>query len=490
MKIDIYKKDIFTRIFLYLFLSITFPVFLSAQYVYTPSEVFSVKVNDEPVFVEYYKTVPDEYGSTLRWPLENVSICHILFTGAMTIEITCNKSFQNYNISPKRHDINHYRDGNKVIVTINKPCKFNINMDNDNNVNEQVFFFVDLLENTPDLQDSNVKNIMNYPGADNTGTVDITNVIQSAINGLSSGQTLFFPKGQYLSKYLKLKSNMTLYLEKDAILLGTKNSNDYYWASGQDGGFLLIKDCNNTKIAGYGRINLRGEEMQEIAGKNLHIRTVFIQGISTNIVLQDFFALDPPRANIQISSNNVTLRNVKALSTQAGSNTDGIDPMNGKDLLFDNCFIYGRDDAIAIKSYFRPSSIYPPFTPANIFVANSLFSSLEATMKVGTETERTDTIKNIIFENCDALYAGHAMSLWTKDFSSIKDVYFRNIGVDRIKPSPYVQQGSIFHFNVIPRDDTKNPGLISNVWAERIFSESLGVRKSDVVGQPVNKKNR
>lgn len=448
---------------------------LNAQYSYTASSVFSVKVNGTTVFTEYYKTVPDELtsdGSSIRWPLENVSFCHFNFTGVVTVEITCSKSFTNYNLSPKRYGISSTRSGNKITFTIDKPGKFNINMNNDQTVNEQLFIFADIHEDLPDLTNPNVKNIMSY-GANNSGTVDNTTIIQNAINGLSSNQTLYFPEGQYLCKGISLKSNMKLYLAKKAILLGTKSHSDY----SSNGCFVKINNCVNTEIKGYGRINLRGEEMQNNYGSNSYIRNIVVSGTSSNILLQDFFSLDPPRLNMEIAASNVTIRNVKAMSTQAGHNTDGIDPWNCSNLLMDNCFIYGRDDAIAVKSF---TSINSTITQ-NIFISNSLFSSLESCMKVGTETER-DSINNVIFENCDALYAGYAMSLWSYDVSKVQNIYFRNIGVDRLKPSPYTNQGVNFYFEANPRNGTKNPKGIYNVLLRKIYCESAGLNKSYISG--------
>lgn len=437
----------------------------SIAYAQTASSVFSVKVNGQTVFTEYYKTVPDEPNSNntgIRWPLENVSFCHFTFTGTVTVEVTVVPNFAAFNFSPKRHGKPVTRAGNVLTFTLDKPGKFNINMDNDNTVNEQLFIFADVLEDKPNLSDPNVKNIMSF-GANNSGTVDNTTIIQNAINGLSQGQTLFFPAGKYLSKTISLKSNMTLYLEKGATLLGTQNFNDYISAIA----FVKVSNCTNTFIKGYGRIDQRGEQMQINYGSNCYSRNILINGNSNNIRVENIFLLDPPRLNVEVSDcSNVNFYNVKALSTQAGHNTDGIDPWNCNNLTIDNSFIYGRDDAVAVKSFqnVNTSNTY------NILVTNSIFSSLEGCMKIGTETER-DSIYNVVFENNDAIYAGYGASAWSYDKSKIRDIYWRNIGIERLKPSVFANQGIPFYFEVKKRKGSSSPGNMINLVAEKIVSE-------------------
>lgn len=454
----------FLKFFHFIFLLFFIIIKSFPQYVFKSSEIFQVKVNGKEVFTEYFKTVEDELtgdGKSIRWPLENVSICHFQFSGTARIEVTCTKDFKDYNLSPKRYSIPSVREGNTIIFTITRPGKFNINMDNDSIVNEQLFIFADLFEDLPDMNDSSIINIMNF-AVDNKGGRINTDIIQAVINSLKPGETLFFPSGQYLTGTLILKSNMGLYFQDGAILLGTEDYNDYK----KHRAFILIDGCNNTFIKGYGRINLRGEKMQKDYGSNLHVRNILITERSSNIVLEDFFSLDPPRLNIQISGENVSIRNVKALSTQNGHNTDGIDPWDCCNILYDNIFIYGRDDAIAVKSM--------KSTTKNITVVNSIFSSLESTMKVGTET-RGDSISNIRFENCDAIYAGWAMSLWSYDGAEIYDVSWRNIGVERLKPSPYLNQGLNIYFTINPRNSDTHAGNISKIICENIYCDHNGL---------------
>ena len=67
-------------------------------------------------------------------------------------------------------------------------------------------------------------------GAKGDGTTKDTVAIQKAIDDCSAGKgggTVVLDAGTYLSAPILLKSNMTLELKKDAILLGSPDHQDY-----------------------------------------------------------------------------------------------------------------------------------------------------------------------------------------------------------------------------------------------------------------------
>lgn len=54
-----------------------------------------------------------------------------------------------------------------------------------------------------------------------------TNALQQAINDCKAGETVYFPKGTYVTGALDLHSDMQVYLEADAMLLGSTSEKDY-----------------------------------------------------------------------------------------------------------------------------------------------------------------------------------------------------------------------------------------------------------------------
>lgn len=62
---------------------------------------------------------------------------------------------------------------------------------------------------------------------DNSGKTNVTKGLQSLINAINSGSILYFPKGTYLTGALYLKSNMDIYLDEGATILGSESRLDY-----------------------------------------------------------------------------------------------------------------------------------------------------------------------------------------------------------------------------------------------------------------------
>lgn len=81
----------------------------------------------------------------------------------------------------------------------------------------------------------------------------------------AGGGVVYLSPGNYLSGTVVLKSNVTLYLEAGAVLLGSKNLTDYTTQrkpnSSADSGqrhFIFARDTENVGLAGPGAIDGQG----------------------------------------------------------------------------------------------------------------------------------------------------------------------------------------------------------------------------------------
>src|ERR1700677_1158357 len=122
-------------------------------------------------------------------------------------------------------------------------------------------------------------NILDF-GAISDGKTLNTTFINNAIDACTSagGGMIYVPPGNYLTGTVILKSNVTLYLEAGATLLGSQNIRDYLpqpqsqkptqEQSGSSfvndlrdaGGFHLVfaRDAENVGLAGFGTIDGQG----------------------------------------------------------------------------------------------------------------------------------------------------------------------------------------------------------------------------------------
>lgn len=80
-----------------------------------------------------------------------------------------------------------------------------------------------------DRVNNSIWNVSDY-GAASSKDINQTKAIQSAIDDCwkNGGGTVIVPEGQYLIGDIRLRSNITLYLQKNAQLIGSRNPMDYF----------------------------------------------------------------------------------------------------------------------------------------------------------------------------------------------------------------------------------------------------------------------
>ena len=73
----------------------------------------------------------------------------------------------------------------------------------------------------------------------------------------AGGGKVVVPSGKFVCGTISLKSNVNLYLEQGASLLGSLDTADY-WMDGQKHGMIYAYQATNISISGEGEINGRG----------------------------------------------------------------------------------------------------------------------------------------------------------------------------------------------------------------------------------------
>lgn len=224
-------------------------------------------------------------------------------------------------------------------------------------------------------------------GAVGDGVTLNTKAFQNAIFYLNSfadkgGAQLFVPAGRWLTGSFDLISHLTLWLDKDAVILGSMNSNDWpvidplpsYGRGRELPGRRhrsLIYGCNltdviitgdNGTIDGQGSIWWNWFQKKTLNYTRPHL-VEFIN--STGVVISNVTFLNSPFWTIHpVYCSQVIVQNVTILAPLDSPNTDGIDPDSSNDVCIEDCYISTGDDLIAIKSgwdeygisYARPST--------------------------------------------------------------------------------------------------------------------------------------
>jgi|GEM_PF-1101985 len=213
-------------------------------------------------------------------------------------------------------------------------------------------------------------NVKNY-GAAGDGKTNDTQAIQAAIDACSDGGSVILSGGTYMSGQIKLKSNMTLWIDTTAVLKGIQDNTLYpvitqhtdnanVWLTGVPGGggwelkeaFVYAEGTTNVTIAGGGAIdgngdcaiwdNTKDETLRPMALYLAYSKNVRVANIDIlNSALWDFVILECDTAIVDgININTSTY----------GVNKDGIDICDSRNVTITNSTILCEDDAICPKS--------------------------------------------------------------------------------------------------------------------------------------------
>ncbi|MCL2701857.1 MAG: right-handed parallel beta-helix repeat-containing protein [Phycisphaerae bacterium] len=188
------------------------------------------------------------------------------------------------------------------------------------------------------------------------GDVPQTAAIQRAVDhmhGLGGG-TVAVPAGTFTTGGVMLRSNVTLHLLRDAVLVGSRNLDDYEAREEPQSAYSPYVRWNRAilKAVDAENIAILGEEGSKIDGRNASdpqgeegYRGPHAIGIhrSRNITLRGYTVVDSANwAHTIFLSQNITAENVTVLAGHDGLHFRGCD-----NIVATGCVLETGDDAIA-----------------------------------------------------------------------------------------------------------------------------------------------
>lgn len=322
------------------------------------------------------------------------------------------------------------------------------------------------------------------------------------------GGVVYLPPGVFLSGTVVLKSNVTLYLDAGATLLGSKNLLDYAPQSGpslkgdaNQKHLIFARDAENVGLAGPGRIDGQGpafwvpsgravpppeESWRDVATydwkpldraspllefyncRNLRIEDVRIENASG-------WTLRP------IQCDHVVIRGITIKNPVIGPNTDGIDPTCCQNVFIADCLIDTGDDAICLKS----ESPYggDVRVSKNITITNCVLTCCCNGLKFGTATrggfENVTFTNSVIFNEAvdpkARVIAGIALEM--VDGGWLEGVVISNIRMQRVRTPIFIRRG----IRRARPDGT--PGTLRGVMIDNIHATG-SLLTSSVTGLP------
>jgi polygalacturonase len=273
-------------------------------------------------------------------------------------------------------------------------------------------------------------------GVLNDGTTLNTAALQSAIDALSShgGGILTFPPGRYLTGTLQLKDNITLHLQKNAILLGSTHAADYQNldpftdGNGHPMGYALIValDAHHVAIEGPGTIDGQGKSLAALQHPYT-LRPFLIRWIRCSDISLHDATLQNPGAwtNHFFQCRNISVANLTIRSQSAGlPNNDGIDIDSCDTVHISHCDIQSGDDALCIKAT-------SPLPSQNITLSDCTLATRCNAIKLGTES--LGDFLHIHATRCTLHNIGMSgIALYSVDGAHLEDVSVTDSTMDNV----------------------------------------------------------
>ncbi len=345
------------------------------------------------------------------------------------------------------------------------------------------------IQNTSPPQDALICKVSETNSGDENARI-----IQSQINFATdnaSGGTIVIPKGIYKVTTVELKSNVTLFIEKDGELTVIDCDENKQSEKKLGSGVIIAENATNIAITGGGIINGSGESytfepecdkpLYALESFNLYTRVIesrkrlrkgkpvhrpsviHFKNCSNikvfNVILKDSAAWTFHLENCK----NAEIYDFIIDNHMHVANTDGIDISGGENIGVYHSFIATADDGIVLKAVDKPIK--------NVEVKDCVVSSFANCFKIGTETKCDVTDVNV--SNCkfflpDGITGGYAgVAIETADGSKISNVFVSDIEMNGISSAFLIWAGNRMKFGNMPI------GKIENVRIENISAENV-----------------
>ena len=261
----------------------------------------------------------------------------------------------------------------------------------------------------------NVFNVMDF-GAVGDGVTKDTEAIKKAIaavKGAGEGVVLFPSGKRFLTAPVNLTSHCTVFVEKDAVILGSMDKEDWpmipplpSYGEGKHKGparrtsLLHGEHLTDVIITGEnGTIDGQGHAWWYNKTKGDTAPHIVELMWSTNIEVSHLTIQNTPFWTVHpVYVTGFHAHHLWIFNPSSVSNTDGIDPDSTRNVLIHDCYIVTGDDGIAIKSgwdeygyqYGRPSE--------NITIHNCNISTPCAALAIGSEM--SGGVSDVHVSNC------------------------------------------------------------------------------------------
>ncbi len=331
------------------------------------------------------------------------------------------------------------------------------------------YFPVENYIHPAEIPTENAYFITDFGAIANNTSVNNADAINECINHChkNGGGYVVVCGGNFTSKTVELKSNVTLFVASDSSIIAHESGEGFEHKT-----LIFAKDCENIEITGGGTINGNGHFFgrKPLLDKNLtepadiidviqmrrdyraqlrfthpskYGKLCLLEGCKKihvhNIIFKDSasWTLRTTRCD------DILIEDFVINNNRHVCNSDGIDLMQSSNVEIRHCFLSCADDGIVLKN-----AIWEGCDGAmqNIHVTDCDVISCTNAFKIGTET--TYPISKVLVEDCrfymTDLYPGSVsgISIESVDGADVYDITVKNIEMNRCTCPVFIRLGN------------------------------------------------
>ena len=307
--------------------------------------------------------------------------------------------------------------------------------------------------------------VISEHGAVGDGKTLNTKAIQAVIDQCaeSGGGTVVVPPGVFVTGSIFLKQGVNLCVEKDGVLKGSQNTNDYPWINTRIAGLemkwpaaLVNADgVTNLQLSGAGTLDGSGEswwreywaaraaEPNDIDPHFKIGRPRLVHIIrSKNIVVRDLLMKDSAFWNLQLTyCDGIEVNHLTVRAPTGAASSDGVDIDSSCNVLITGCDIVCDDDAICLKSGRDADGLRVNRPTENVEIRDCHVGHAGGLVVFGSET--SGGIRHVRVHDCRADGGcGEVVRFKTRMGRGgvVEDVVYENIQADDVR--------QVFGFNM------------------------------------------